>query len=180
MRKQLPLFFVSNLPIFAIPVRSYVREYMLHLFGPEQPKPVHQNTFLGRVVRMKVEKQPYRQLRRPEQAEKSAYLVTLPTALKHHTLTAESSKQLGEMFDKLFLQMMISFVIGHVVVSQNEREALRNFCKLYNIDPSEADLEVLRKSYRDYKDNILRDNGQHFMLYGEGRGEMLSDFALAS
>ena len=171
---------MSNLPTFAIPVRSHVRQYMLHLFGPEQPKAVHQNTLLGRVVRMKVEKQPFRQLRRPEQPEGSVYVLTLPTALKHYTITPESAKQIGEMFDKLFQQLMISFVLGHVVVSQNEREALRNFCKFYDIDPNEADLEVLRKIYRDYKDSVLKGNGQHHLLYGPGREELLSDFALAS
>lgn len=171
---------MSKLPIFAIPVRPHVRQYMLYEFGAAQPHCIHQNTFLGRVVRMMLEKQPFRQFKRAERVEGPAYEFTLPTALKHYTLTPESAKQIGEMFDKLFQQEMIMFVKGHVAANQNEREALRNFCKLYDIDPSDADLEMLRKVYRDYKDKVLRDNGHYRMLYGEGRAEMLSDYAIAS
>lgn len=179
MRKKLRLT-VSNLPIFAIPVRPHVRQYLLLWFGVRQPHPLHQNTFLGRVVRMKVEKQPFRQLHRPDRPEGAVYELTLPTALKHYTLTPESARQLGEMFDKLFQEQMITFVLGHVAASQNERAALRAFCKFYDIDPSDADLEMLRKIYRDYKDRVLRENGQGRLLYGEGRQELLSDYAIAS
>jgi hypothetical protein len=154
---------------------------MLHEFGVAQPHSVHQNTFIGRVVRMKLEKQPFRQLQRVEQPEGSAYQVTLPTALKHFTLTNDSAKQLGEMFDKLFQQQLIMYVKGQVAVTGNERKALRSFCKLYNIDPSQADLEMLRKIYRDYKDKILRENGHYQLLYTElGREELSSDYAVAS
>ncbi len=170
----------KQLPVYAIPVRPHVRQFLLHLFGPQQPHSVHQNTFIGRVVRMKVEKQPYRQLRSAEKPEGPTYQLTLPTALRHYTITSESARQIGEMLDKLFLQQLISFVIGHVAVSQNERAALRCFCKIYDIDPSDADLEVLRKAYRDYKERVLVDNGQHRLLYGAGREDLHSDYAIAS
>jgi hypothetical protein len=179
MQKSLPLF-VSKLPTFAIPMRNYVRQFLLHKFGASQPMPIHQNTFLGRVVRMKVEKQPFRQLRRAEQPEGAAYLVMLPTSLKHYTISPESGKQIGEMLEKFFTEQLISFVIGQVAATGNERAALRSFCKIYDIDPSEADLEVLRKAYRDYKDNVLKSNGQHYMLYGPGRDELFSDYAVSA
>lgn len=174
MRKQLPLF-VSKLPVFAIPVRPHVRQYLLLWFGTQQPHPLHQNTFLGRLVRMKVEKQPFRQLHRSQKPEGAVYELTLPTALKHYTLTPESARQLGETLDKLFQEKMITFVMGHVVASQNERAALRCFCKLYDIDPSDADLELLRKTYRDYKEKLLRTNGPRPV-----DEDLYSDFALAS
>lgn len=179
MRKSLP-FSVNKQPIFAIPVRPHVRQYLLLWFGMQQPHPLHQNTFLGRLVRMKVEKHPFRQLHRDQKPEGCVYELTLPTALKHYTITPEAAKQIGETLDKLFQEKMISFVMGHVVASQNERAGLRAFCKYYDIDPSEADLEMLRKLYRDYKDKVLRENGQQRMLYGEGREDLLSDYALAS
>lgn len=179
MRNSYPLA-LSKLPTFAIPVRAHVRQYMLHEIGAQQPHPVHQNTLIGRVVRMKVEKQPFRQLRAVEKPEGSAYQLTLPTALRHYILTPESAKQIGEMYEKLFQQELIMFVKGHIAASQNEREALRRFCKLYNIDPSDADLEMLRKIYRDYKDKVLRENGHYQLLYGPGRAELLSDYAIAS
>ncbi|MGI4835087.1 MAG: hypothetical protein ACRYFK_16665 [Janthinobacterium lividum] len=172
---------MSKLPIFAIPVRAHVRQYLLHEYGGEQPHAVHQNTFMGRVVKMKIEKSPFRQLRREARAEGPAYELTLPTALKHYTLTPESVRQIGEMFDKLFQQQLIMWVKAQVAVTGNERAALRSFCKYYDIDPSDADLEVLRKVYRDYKDKVLRDNAHYQLLYSpSGREELFSDYAIAS
>lgn len=172
---------MSKLPVFAIPVRAHVRQFLLHEYGAEQPHAVHQNTFMGRVVRMKIEKFPFRQLRRAERPEGAVYELTLPTALKHYTLTPESARQIGEMFDKLFQQQLIMWVKAQVAATGNERAALRSFCKLYDIDPSEADLEVLRKIYRDYKDKVLRENGHYQLLYGAGgREELFRDYAIAS
>jgi hypothetical protein len=169
---------VKNLTVYSIPVRAHVRQFLLKKYGVMQPHPVHQNTFIGRVVQMKIEKQPFRQLQRREQPEGAVYQLTLPTALKHYTITSEGAKQIGKMLDKLFLEQMIMFVLGQVAATQNERAALRCFCKLYDIDPSDADLEVLRKCYRDYKDSVLRENGHYELLYG-GQ-ELFSDFAVAS
>lgn len=171
---------MKNPTVFAIPVRPHVLQYLLHEFGAEQPHAVHQNTFIGRVVRMKIEKQPFRQLHRPEQPVGAAYQLTLPTSLKHYTLTPEAARQIGEMLDKLFQQQLIMFVKGQVIATQNERLALRSFCKLYDIDPSDADLEMLRKIYRDYKDKVLRENGHYQLLYGTGRQELFSDFPVTS
>lgn len=167
--------------VYAIPVRSHVRQFLLLEYGVQQPHALHQNTFLGRVVRMKVEKHPFRQLNKAERPEGPVFELTLPTALKHYTLTAESARQIGEMLDKLFQQQMIMWVKAQVAATGNERAALRSFCKLYDIDPSDADLEMLRKLYRDYKDKVLRENGQQRqMLYGPDREELFRDFALAS
>ncbi|MVN77833.1 hypothetical protein GO988_15990 [Hymenobacter sp. HMF4947] len=171
---------MKNTPIFAIPVRPHVRQFMLYKYGPAQPHAVHQNTFLGRVVRMKIEKQPFRQLRQAEKPEGSVYQLTLPTALRHYTISPESAKQMGEMFDKLFQEALIMFVIGQVIATGNERKALRSFCKLYGIDPSDADLEVLRKVYRDYKEKVLEDNGQADLLNWPESQELFSDFAVRS
>ena len=153
---------------------------MLLEYGSQQPYAVHQNTFFGRVLRMKIEKHPFRQLRRAERAEGPAFELTLPTALKHYTLTLEAARQIGEMFDKLFQQQFVMWVKGQVVATGNERAAIRSFCKFYDIDPDQADLEMLRKIYRDAKDKILRDNQRHLMLFEQaGREELFRDFAAA-
>jgi hypothetical protein len=178
MSQHLPLLSVSKLPVYSIPVRPHVRKYLSLWFGTQQPHALHQNTFLGRLVRMKVEKQPFRQLSRPIKPEGSVYDITLPVALKHSILTPEAARQLGETLDKLFQEKMITFVMGYVVATQNERAGLRAFCKCYDIDPSEADLEMLRKLYRDYKDKVLRENGQHNLIYGADR-ELLNMYAAA-
>ena len=154
---------------------------MLFEYGVVQPHAVHQNTFIGRAVRMKLEKQPFRQLHRSEQVEGASWHFTLPTALKHYTLTLDSARQLGEMFDKLFQQQLIMWVKAQVAATGNERAALRSFCKNYNIDPSDADLETLRKVYRDYKDKVLKDNTQAQLFFTpNGAVELFRDFAIAS
>jgi hypothetical protein len=166
---------VKNPTVFAIPVRPHVRQFLLQEFGVEQPWPIHQNTFLGRVVRMKIEKHPFRQLRRQAPTEGPVVQLTLPTALRCYTLTPEAARQIGDMLEKFFQQQMFLFVKGQVVATQNERAALRSFAKCYDIDPSDADLEVLRKAYRDYKDNLHRKNGPRPVSE-----DLFSDFALAS
>lgn len=171
------LLFVKNPTVYAIPVRAHVLQFLLHEFGAAQPHPLHQNSFLGRVVQMKVEKHPFRQLSRAEKHEGPAYQLTLPTALKHHTITPESAKQMGKMLDKYFQEQMIMFVKGQVVATQNERLAIRSFCQLYDIDPSDADLEMLRKCYRDYKDKVLKSNGSYERVYSPEQ-PLFNDYAV--
>ncbi|MDO7851581.1 hypothetical protein [Hymenobacter convexus] len=168
---------MSASPVFAIPVRAHVRQFLLKEFGPDIWQ-IHQNTFLGRTVRMKVEKLPYRQLNRPEVATGTVVRLSLPTALKHYTLTPESAKEVGEMLDKFFQQQMIQFVKGQVAVTQNERAALRSFYKLYDINPSDYDLEEARKVWRDYKDRVLKENGHFALMYLGGGMQLRSDYAL--
>jgi hypothetical protein len=179
LRLILVLLFVKASTVYAIPVRPHVRQFMLCEIGLEQPHAMHQNTFFGRVIRMKVEKQPFRQLNRAERAEGPLYEFTLPTSLRHYTLTPESARQLGEVFNKLFQQQMIMWVKAQVVATQNERLAIRTFCKNYDIDPDDADLEMLRKIYRDYKDKVLREKGQGQLFFSPDRNELFSDFAQA-
>ena len=172
---------MSKPAIFAIPVRRHVRQFLLCEYGLAQPHAMRQDSFIGKAVRMKLEKQPFRQLHRSEQPEGASWHLTLPTALKHYTLTPESARQLGEMFDKLFNQQLIMWVKAQVAATGNERESLRTFCKNYNIDPSDADLETLRKVYRDYKDKVLRENNKSQLLYmPNGAAELFRDFAVAS
>ncbi|WP_375418146.1 hypothetical protein [uncultured Hymenobacter sp.] len=170
---------VSKAPAFAIPMRPHVKQYFLKEFGPE-PLQIHQNTFLGRMVAMNVEKQPYRQLHRVvAPSEQASYRLTLPTALKHYVLTLESLREMGETLDKFFQQQLILFVKGQIAVTGNERAALRSFFKLYEINPSDYDLEAARKVFRDYKDKVLKANGHFAMLYGEQAEELFSDYAAA-
>jgi hypothetical protein len=170
---------LSKPAVFAIPVRAHVRQFLLKEFGPDIWQ-IHQNTFLGRTVRMKVEKLPYLQLHKPDVATGSVVRLQLPTALKHYTLTIDSAREVGEMLDKFFQQQMIQFVKGQVAVTQNERAALRSFYKLYDINPSDYDLEEARKVWRDYKDRVLKHNGHFEMMYLLGGAELQSDYAIAS
>ena len=98
---------MSKPAVFAIPVRAHVRQFLLKEFGPDVWQ-IHQNTFLGRTVRMKVEKLPYLQLKKSDVATGSVVRLQLPTALKHYTLTAEAAKEVGEMLDKFFQQQLFS------------------------------------------------------------------------
>jgi hypothetical protein len=171
---------VSKLPQFHIPVRSHVRQFLLKEFGPD-PWAIHQNTFMGVTVKMKVQKQPFRQGLRlePEAAQGAVLRLTLPTALKHHVLTGESCKSIGDMLNKFFQQQMFQFVQGQAAVTGNDRQALRCFYKLYDINPSDYDLEVARKAYRDYKDRIIGAEGHLMQLY-QNPQTLFSDYAVAS
>jgi hypothetical protein len=133
---------------------------------------------MGRTLRMMAEKQPYRQLNRPTPPPESAsYRCALPTALKHYVITPDSAREVGEMLEKYFQQQLIMFVKGQIAATGNERQALRSFMKLYDINPSQYDLEHARKVFRDYKDNVLRHNGHFDMLYGPGADDVFNDFA---
>ncbi|MBF9239481.1 hypothetical protein I2I05_18960 [Hymenobacter sp. BT683] len=170
---------MSKSPVFALPVQAHVRQFLLKELGPE-PVNIHQNTYMGRTVRMKVEKLPFRQLDRPVPAQGPVLLISLPTALRHHTLTPASAKQIGETLDKFFQQQLIAFVKGQVAVTQNERAALRSFYNLYEINPSDYDLEEARKVYRDYRDKIMKGNKHYELMYENGGSALRSDYAVAS
>ncbi|MCC2546435.1 hypothetical protein LJY25_08260 [Hymenobacter sp. BT175] len=154
--------------VFSIPTRKHVKQYLLQEFGPAEPLAIHQNTFLGRLIGSKVEKkQPYRQLNKEAKPALDGLLISLPTALKHHTLPLPAAVQLAEVLNKFFQQQMIQFVKGQVAVTQNERGALRSFYALYDINPSDYDLEEARKVYRDYKDRVMKSNGHFDFIYGD-------------
>ena len=170
---------MSKPTVFALPVHAHVRQFLLKELGPE-PINIHQNTFMGRSVRMKTEKLPYRQLDKPVAVTGPVLKLVLPTALRHYSLTLESAKQIGEMLNKFFQQQMIQFVKGQVAVTQNERAALRSFYKMYEINPTDYDLEEARKVYRDYRDKVMKANGHFELMYQDGGAQLRSDFAVAS
>ena len=156
-------------PIFSIPTKPHVKQYLLQEFGLAQPLNIHQNTFMGRLVSMVVEKKPpFRQLAKKTAIDPQGLLISLPTALKHYMLSEETAKELAEVLDKSFKQALILFVKGQVAVTGNERGAIRCFYRLYDINPSDYDIEEARKVYRDYKERVLKDNGHlGMMLSGE-------------
>ncbi|GAB2954660.1 hypothetical protein GCM10027048_20190 [Hymenobacter coalescens] len=169
---------MKNTPTFAIPVPGHVKQFLLSEFGPE-PLNIHQNTFMGRVTLMKVEKVPFRQLEKESKPDpKKNLLIALPTALKHYRITPDGGREIGEMLQKFFQQQMILFVKGQVAATGNERAALRSFFNLYGLDPDAYDLEVARKVYRDYKDRVLKANGHLAMM--DTPGLLHDDQAAAS
>lgn len=158
-------------PIFAIPVRPHVRQWLIKDLGPD-PAPANQNTWLGRIVMLKLEKLPYAQLAVPRsvQPTRDTYRVQLPKALKHQSLTADSAVLLGEFLNKEFVQQMLIFLKGQITATGNEHAALRSFFRYYEINPDDYDFEAARKAWRDHKDSQLARNGQAALLAsGEAR-----------
>jgi hypothetical protein len=174
---------VKNPPTFAIPVPPHIKQFLLQEFGPE-PLNIHQNTFPGRVTLMAVEKVPFRQLAKdPKPDPRNTYQIALPSALKHYRITPESLRDMGGMLEKFFQQQLVAFVKGQVVLSGNERAALRSFFNLYGLNPDEYDLEHARKVWRDYKDRILKANGQLDMMAQPGllhNDQAVAEYAVAS
>lgn len=174
---------MKNTPTFAIPVPAHVKHYLLRVFGPE-PLNIHQNTFMGRVTLLTAEKVPFRQLDKEARPDpRRSLLISMPTALKHYRITPDGGREMGEMLEKFFQQQMIAFVMGQVVLSGNERAALRSFFNLYGFDPDEYDLETARKAYRDFKDRILKANGQLDLMATPGLlhdDKAVAEYAVAS
>lgn len=109
---------------------------------------------------------PYR-IERPATAIplRESYRIQLPKVLKHNVITEANRRKLGQVLEKYFFDALIMFVKGGVCFTGNERASLRRFFELYNIDPDTFDLEAGRKQYRDYKDTILKANGQIEEVY---------------
>lgn len=162
---------MATTPVFSLPCKPHVKQYLLQEFGLDLSKPlsIHQNTYLGRLIGLKVEKkQPYRQLNKKPAVATDGLVISLPTALKHYTLTGDSQKGLADSLDKFFQQQLLAFIKGQIVVTGNVRGAIRSFYKLYNINPSDYDLEDARKVYKDYQERVLKANGHlEMMLSGE-------------
>lgn len=151
--------------IIYLPVRRHIRQFLLVEFGAD-PHHIDQRTYLGKQVAMVAEKQPYRLLRaEPKIEEPVRYGILLPKALKHYSITEDGRRQLGDSLEKYFQDVMVNFIKGQVAVTQNELGALKSFFSLYNINPDHYDLEAGRKQYRDYKDRVLRYNGQFSLMY---------------
>lgn len=165
LSKPLSVLQVSKPALIAIPVRAHVRQFLLKEFGPD-PHQVHQKTYIGQQVLMVAEQRAFRQERPASSpALKESYRILLPKALKHRVIPQDSLRQMGAALEKYFQDMLVCFVKGHVHAGQNERAALRAFWDLYDINPDDYDIENGRKQYRDYKDTVLRHNGQLTEVY---------------
>jgi len=164
----LPLY-VSKSTVISLPVRPHVRQFLVQEFGPDNPEAhrAHQNTYLGKQILLVAEKLPYRLQRVTAPPPlRTSYRIQLPKVLKHFSITDEGRQRLGEGLEKYFQDALVMFVKGQVAVTGNELAALKTFFRLYDINPDDYDLEAGRKQYRDYKDKILRFNGQFLELYG--------------
>lgn len=151
--------------VISIPVPKHVKQFMLAEFGPEEPLRVHQNQFLGNAVKLVLIKNPFRQNRKkldPNQKhaprKQEHVKIVLPTALKHFTISEERLQHLGQFLQKFFTQQMYQFIKGAVHYTQNETDAVRSFCRVYNIDPDSYDDETARKAWRDYKNKVFEAN----------------------
>jgi hypothetical protein len=148
-----------------IPVKRHVRQFLLKELG-QDPFHVDQRTFLGKLVQMATDKQPYRLVRAEKPLEpETRFGLVLPKALKHHSISEEKRRQIGDALEKYFQEILVNFVKAQVAVTQNELAALKQFFKFYDLNPDHYDLEAGRKQYRDYKDKILRNNGQFSLMY---------------
>lgn len=151
--------------IIYVPVKPHIRQFLLQELGND-PFHIDQRTYIGKLVLMALEKSPYRLTRaeKPLDADKRFGLV-LPKALKHYTISEEKRRQLGEILEKYFQEVLVTYMKGQVGVTQNELGALKHFFRIYDLNPDQYDLEAGRKQWRDYKDRILRVNGQYLNLY---------------
>lgn len=157
---------MCNSTVILIPVKKHVKQYLLREFGVE-PLRVHQNQFLGQTVKLVLEKEPYRILKpkaptpmpgaKPA-AKMAQVAIILPSSLKHYTISEQSLQELSKWFEKFFIQQLILFVKGAVAYDIPYGNAVNRFFLYYQFDADSCDVENLRKYWRDYMDNLHKEN----------------------
>ncbi|TPE43957.1 hypothetical protein [Pontibacter mangrovi] len=122
---------------------------------------------MGNAVKLVLIKNPYRINRQKLAPVRQEHVkIVLPTSLKHYTISEERLQHLGQFFQKFFTQQMFQFIKGAVHYTQNETDAVRSFCRVYNIDPDSYDDETARKAWRDYKNKVFEANTSLLELSG--------------
>lgn len=156
--------------VISVPLKRHVKEFLLREFGPVEPLRIDQRQFIGQTVKLVLTKNPYRiNTRKRIQCEESRpdiLKIVLPTSLKHHVIEDARILDLSKFFEKFFVQQMVQFIKGAVHYTQNETDAVKVFCRAYNINPDHYDDETARKAWRDYKNNLFEANSQYMELTG--------------
>lgn len=121
---------------------------------------MHQKSDLGRLIRLVVDYEPFRQLRprQAQESEKNSLKIQLPQDLKHYTISDQRLRELGDYFEKYMQTAFIHYMIGQVLGGQSDWSAVKIFYEQYEINPDDYDIDTLRKVWRDYKDRIARQN----------------------
>lgn len=160
---------MRNSTFITIPLRKHIQEFIMHEFGRpgEDFIRVHQNSYLGKIIVMVIEKLPYRQLKEKEiilKPNKAGVLKTaelkilLPKDYKYYAIVPEKKKILADFLEKDFQQKFIFFIKGQVAITGNELHSIKMFFNLYQVDSESYDIDVGRKCWRDYKDRVYAIN----------------------
>ena len=136
-----------------VPVTNAVYTYFMKEYAKEGEKFVHGrlNGSLGGLVRLLVEKQPYRQCTLRKKIPGKKLRLVLPDSLKNVIVREESLLALGNHFESMMRQEFIAFVSGASLTGSSVNFAVERFLSFYEISTDDWSADTARKCYRDAK-----------------------------
>lgn len=137
-------------PYVLVPLAPHVIEYMIRAYG-EGNKYVHArlNGFMGGVLQMMTEKQPYRRARFTKRLPGKKLKVQLPDAYRYAVVREDSVYALAKFFQNHFKERFLAFVDGAVSCGSSDNGAVEMFLSKYEISPDDWCADTARKCWRD-------------------------------
>lgn len=144
---------VEGRPYLDVPVTNAVYTYFMKEYAKEGEGFVHGrlNGSLGGLVRLLVEKQPYRQCMLRKKIPGKKLRLVLPDSLKNVMVREETIMAVGAHFESMMRQEFIAFVSGASMCGSSVNFAVEAFLKFYEISPDDWSADTARKCYRDAK-----------------------------
>ena len=137
-------------PYVMVPLAPHVIDYMIRSYG-EGNKFVHArlNGFMGGVLQMMTEKQPYRRARFTKRLPGKKLKVQLPDAYRYAVIREDNVYALSKFFQNHFKERFLAFVDGAVSCGSSDNGAVEMFLSKYNISPDDWCADTARKCWRD-------------------------------
>lgn len=144
------LFDEDGKPYVMVPLAPHVIDYMIRSYG-EGNKFVHArlNGFMGGVLQMMTEKQPYRRARFTKRLPGKKLKVQLPDAYRYAVIREDNVYALSKFFQNHFKERFLAFVDGAVSCGSSDNGAVEMFLSKYNISPDDWCSDTARKCWRD-------------------------------
>lgn len=108
------------------------------------------NGFLGSVIRMISEKQPFRQVVLKKKLPMKKLKVVLPDEYKHALVREEMVVAMGQHLEAIYRQKFLSYVAGADDCGCSVNAAVKSFLDKYNIGVEEWSHDTARRYYRNY------------------------------
>lgn len=148
---------------FALPVKPYVKKYLIHRYGTAQNPhiSVRKRTFLGDMVSACVVKNP---MLNANTAKPTGCHVILyfSTDTKLLEIPQNKLQHISSMLERKFREDLCTFVMGYYLSSHQQMFAVKEFLKAFDIDEDELPLDTAWKIWRDFEVRIERERQKIF------------------
>jgi hypothetical protein len=137
-------------PYVMVPLYPHVIGYMLKAYG-EGNGHLHArlNGFMGGILQMFTEKQPYRRARFSKRLPGRKLKVILPDAFRYAAVREDMVFALAKFFQNHFKERFLAFVEGAVACGSSDNGAVEMFLSKYDISPDDWCSDTARKCWRD-------------------------------